>query len=93
MFVITNKGIYDLVVKFRICVAMTNRVPDIKAMTNVNSFLASRIFAYLNLLRYASKSLRIELDTPTISTRGAKENMNAGTPSRYLNSCHHEEFC
>lgn len=34
MFVITNKGVYDLVVRMRICVAMTNGVPDYKAMTS-----------------------------------------------------------
>jgi hypothetical protein len=34
MFVITNKGIYDLEVRIRLCVIMTNGAPDLKAMTD-----------------------------------------------------------
>jgi hypothetical protein len=32
MFVLTNKGAYDLVIRRRICVPMTNGIPDLKAM-------------------------------------------------------------
>jgi hypothetical protein len=32
MFVITNTGVYELVLRMRICVPMTNGVPDLEAM-------------------------------------------------------------
>ncbi len=34
LFVITNKGEYYMTISIRICVAMTNRVPDIYAMSD-----------------------------------------------------------
>jgi hypothetical protein len=34
MFVITNKGIYEMEVRIRLCVIMTNGMPDLKAMTD-----------------------------------------------------------
>jgi hypothetical protein len=34
MFVITNKGVYELEVRMRICVPMTNGLPDTNAMMN-----------------------------------------------------------
>lgn len=39
MFVITNNGQYDLVVKMRICVPMTNGVVDTNAMKEIRSFV------------------------------------------------------
>ena len=34
IFVITNKGVYELEVQMRLCVIMTNGAPDLKAMIN-----------------------------------------------------------
>jgi hypothetical protein len=34
MFVITNKGVYELEVRMRICVPLTNGVPDTNAMAS-----------------------------------------------------------
>jgi hypothetical protein len=47
MFVITNKGIYDLEVRIRVCVPTTNDVPDFAAMTNGYSFFGSKSFGVL----------------------------------------------
>lgn len=44
MFVITNKGIYELMIKMRICVALTNGVPDTNAMTDSHLDLISEDF-------------------------------------------------
>jgi|GEM_PF-1886708 len=44
IFVITNKGIYELTIKVRICVAMTNGVPDISAMTDPHLDLVAENF-------------------------------------------------
>jgi hypothetical protein len=38
MFVITNKGVYTLEIRMRICVPVTNSVPDYKAMQNTEKF-------------------------------------------------------
>jgi hypothetical protein len=40
MFVITNKGVYDLEVRIRLCVPMTNGVPDYEAM-NLNKWFSN----------------------------------------------------
>jgi|SRR5665213_3198589 len=40
MFVITNKGVYELDVRIRICVPMTNNAPDYKAM-NLRQWLSN----------------------------------------------------
>jgi len=44
MFMITNKGVYELDVRIRICVPMTNGVPDTKAMTSLHGLLMSTNF-------------------------------------------------
>ena len=34
IFVITNKGVYEMEIRMRLCVIMTNGAPDLKAMTD-----------------------------------------------------------
>lgn len=38
MFVITNKGVYTMEVRMRICVQVTNGVPDYQVMQNIKQF-------------------------------------------------------
>ena len=44
IFVITNKGIYDLSISMRICVPMTNGVVDTNALMNFHARAHSRNF-------------------------------------------------
>lgn len=44
MFIITNKGVYELIIKVRLCVAMTNGMPDTNAMTDSHLDLISENF-------------------------------------------------
>jgi hypothetical protein len=47
MFVITNKGVYELEVRSRICVPMTNGVPDTNAMTSLHGLVLSTNFSVI----------------------------------------------
>ncbi len=56
MFVITNKGVYDMEVRYRIYVPATNDVPDFSAMIDGHKFLDSKHFAVLT-----SPTLRVKV--------------------------------
>ncbi|MCU0787117.1 MAG: hypothetical protein MUC91_02845 [Verrucomicrobia bacterium] len=47
MFIITNSGTYRLEVRLRLCVPMTNGVPNLEAMTNRTSFMTASQFGLL----------------------------------------------
>lgn len=44
MFVITNRGVYDLQIQIRLCVPMSNGVPDNAGMLNISQFVRSKEF-------------------------------------------------
>lgn len=44
LFVIKDKGVYQMEVRIRICVPTTNNVPDFAMMTNGNALLTNRYF-------------------------------------------------
>jgi hypothetical protein len=44
MFLITNKGVYELQVRVRLCVPMTNGVPDSGGMLSNHDFVVSKQF-------------------------------------------------
>jgi len=61
VFVITNKGIYDLEIQTRLCVIMTNGSPDLKAMTdwrNITS-LGNKFYNDFGIL--TSPPLRVKI--------------------------------
>jgi hypothetical protein len=56
MFVITNKGVYDMEVRYRIYVPATNDAPDFSAMIDGHKFVVSKHFAVLT-----SPPLRVKI--------------------------------
>ena len=44
LFVIKDKGVYQMKVRVRICVPTTNNAPDFTMMTNENALLTNRCF-------------------------------------------------
>jgi len=47
MFTITNKGIYELEVRARLCVIMTNNMPDLNAMIDARN-VTGRSYSFAN---------------------------------------------
>jgi hypothetical protein len=56
LFVITNKGTYDMTIAIRICVAVTNGVPDIYAMSNPFRTIQAKDFGIVE-----SEPLRVKV--------------------------------
>lgn len=61
MFVITNKGIFDLEIKVRLCVIMTNSSPDLKAMTDWRNVTSRGNRYYKSFGTLTSPPLRVKV--------------------------------
>jgi hypothetical protein len=61
VFVITNKGVYELEVKARICVIMINGSPDLKAMTDWRNVYSRGYKFYKDFGVLTSPPLRVKV--------------------------------
>jgi hypothetical protein len=61
MFAITNKGTYDLEVRMRLCVIMTNNVPDLNAMLDARNVTGGGLPYVTNFGVLTSPPLRVKI--------------------------------
>jgi len=50
LFAITNSGTYDIFIRIRLCIPLTNGLPDFKLITNLSKFAFDRDYSHWNII-------------------------------------------